>query len=1077
MNEWGRQLRNKYRIEIEECRVELEFLRNSSNDSNHGRYEEVSRRMSILLAQEEAFWKQRAKVYWLRDGDTNSRFFHATASAKKKRNEITHLKNDEGDTVDSQHEICEVAKAYFDQLFSPGQQSNNDVIDYIAPSITEFNNDQLMAPFQIREFKEALFAMHSDKAPGPDGLNPTFYKRFWNLCGVEIFNAGVSWLERGSFPEQIMATNIVLIPKKDNPETMKDLRPISLCNVLYKIISKVLANRLKPLLPQCISQEQSAFVENRSIIDNVMIASEIIHHMKCKTKGKMGEVALKIDISKAYDRVDWGYVKKVMQKMGFHEKWVNWISMCMESVHYQVLVNGESVGPVKPMRGLRQGDPLSPYIFIMCAEGLSRLIKKSEARGEVHGIKVCRGAPLLTHLLFADDCFLFCRADVNECTKLKMILKTYEEASGQAINLQKSEIFFSKNTSEEVKENIKRIFQVSEGLGSGKYLGLPSTIGRKKKAIFGYLRDRVWKRIQQWSGKHLSKAGREVLIKSVAQSIPTYCMSTFLLPTTLGEEIQRMINSFWWGANGRQRKGINWLNWDKLCMRKEYGGMNFRHLYGFNLAMLGKQGWKLLTNQDTIVTKIFKAKYFPKSDFLGASLGHNPSFVWRSIYTSQVIVRGGLRWCIGDGRSIELWKEPWLRSNECSYITTPMLQGGEHMKVADIMETGSSRWNWSMINTMFNDRDIREIHNMAINSGGREDKRIWKFNNKGHYTVKSAYRYTMENLIDNEAYRVPGNWMLIWNLRIPQRVKIFLWRVVRGCLPTRDRLQRKGIQCTDLCPHCETTFENEWHLFIGCDSAKKVWMEAGLWDMIQEHVDNATGFENLCFSILAAAQEPIKSDIVMVLWCVWKRRNEKIWEEVEKPASLSIQSARELLFQWREVRKDGTAARTASTTTIVRWQPSEEGTVKCNVDAALFNEHQQFGAGICIRGAQGIFIKAKTIHFEGSPPPMEAEAYALKEAIIWLGELGLSRVDIELDCLPVVQAINDKSSNQTEFGIIIEDCKILLANYPNFKISFIRRQANFVAHTLARASRSYASHQTFDLIPSCIVPTLMNEIV
>jgi hypothetical protein len=255
-----------------------------------------------------------------------------------------------------------------------------------------------------------------------------------------------------------------------------------------------------------------------------------------------------------------------------------------------------------------------------------------------------------------------------------------------------------------------------------------------------------------------------------------------------------MINSFWWGANGRQRKGINWLNWDKLCMRKEYGGMNFRHLYGFNLAMLGKQGWKLLTNQDTIVTKIFKAKYFPKSDFLGASLGHNPSFVWRSIYTSQVIVRGGLRWCIGDGRSIELWKEPWLRSNECSYITTPMLQGGEHMKVADIMETGSSRWNWSMINTMFNDRDIREIHNMAINSGGREDKRIWKFNNKGHYTVKSAYRYTMENLIDNEAYRVPGNWMLIWNLRIPQRVKIFLWRVVRGCLPTRDRLQRKGIQ-------------------------------------------------------------------------------------------------------------------------------------------------------------------------------------------------------------------------------------------------------------------------------------------
>jgi hypothetical protein len=191
---------------------------------------------------------------------------------------------------------------------------------------------------------------------------------------------------------------------------------------------------------------------------------------------------------------------------------------------------------------------------------------------------------------------------------LKEVLTKYEEASGQAINLQKSEIFFSKNTAENVKTSIKNVFQVTEGMGSGKYLGLPSIVGRKKKAIFGYLRDRVWKRIQQWSGKHLSKAGREVLIKSVAQSIPTYCMSTFLLPTTLGDEIQRMLNSFWWGSNREQNKGINWLSWDKLTMRKEFGGMGFRHLHGFNLAMLGKQGWNLLTNQDTIVARIFKAR-------------------------------------------------------------------------------------------------------------------------------------------------------------------------------------------------------------------------------------------------------------------------------------------------------------------------------------------------------------------------------------------------------------------------------------------------------------------------------------
>jgi len=296
----------------------------------------------------------------------------------------------------------------------------------------------LLAAFNISEFKKALFSMHSDKAPGPDGLNPAFFKRFWHLCGVEIFHAAMNWLNNGEFPSQMMNTNIALIPKKDNPETMRDLRPISLCNVIYKIISKVLANRLKPLLQNCISQEQSVFVENRSIIDNVMAAHEIIHHMKCKRKGKVGEVALKIDISKAYDRVEWEYAKRVMRRMGFHDRWINWMTMCMESVNYQVLINGEKVGPIVPKRGLRQGDPLSPSLFILCAEGLSALLKRTEARGDIHGVKVCRGASLLTHLLFADDCFLFCRANMRETTKMKEILQAYEVMLGQAINFQKS---------------------------------------------------------------------------------------------------------------------------------------------------------------------------------------------------------------------------------------------------------------------------------------------------------------------------------------------------------------------------------------------------------------------------------------------------------------------------------------------------------------------------------------------------------------------------------------------------------------------------------------------------------------
>jgi hypothetical protein len=335
------------------------------------------------------------------------KFFHATASARKKRNNITSLSNSNGELINDQNGMCNIAKDYFDQLFKQGLHDEEVVTNLMQGRVTLEDNQRLTNDFVIEEFKEALFSMHSDKAPEPDGLNPAFYKRFWELCGREIYDTSLMWLQRGSFPEHMNDTNIVLIPKVDKPTSMKDLRRISLCNVVYRIISKVLANRLKPLLNRYISVEQSAFIPDRSILDNGMVAMETIHHMKCKVKGKVGEVALKIDISKAYGRVEWRYLLNVMRKMGFCEKWLNWIIMCLNSVQYSILINGESVGPINSGRGLRQGDPLSPYLFILCAEGLTTLIKKYEGRGDIHGIKVCLGAPSLSHLLFADDCFLF----------------------------------------------------------------------------------------------------------------------------------------------------------------------------------------------------------------------------------------------------------------------------------------------------------------------------------------------------------------------------------------------------------------------------------------------------------------------------------------------------------------------------------------------------------------------------------------------------------------------------------------------------------------------------------------------
>jgi len=198
-----------------------------------------------------------------------------------------------------------------------------------------------------------------------------------------------------------------------------------LCNVLYKLLSKVLENRLKKILHKCIANSQSGFVPGRSIMDNALVAIELVHYMKTKTKGKEKSVVLKLDISKAYDRIDWSYLKDVMSKMGFSEKWIQWIMLCVETVDYSVIMNNEKVGPIIPGRGLRQDDPLSPYLFILYAEGLSALIKNVENRRDLQGVRVFHIALRVSHLLFADDCFLFFQADEHQANTMKQILNQY----------------------------------------------------------------------------------------------------------------------------------------------------------------------------------------------------------------------------------------------------------------------------------------------------------------------------------------------------------------------------------------------------------------------------------------------------------------------------------------------------------------------------------------------------------------------------------------------------------------------------------------------------------------------------
>jgi hypothetical protein len=320
------------------------------------------------------------------------------ASARRKKNLVKGLVDDQGVKHEDLGEMEAMVRDFFTNLFtSEVQEVDQRVLDDVNCRVTVDMNFLLTSPFSREEVKDAMFSIGDLKAPGPDGLHAIFFKRFWNMLGDELIDEVLHAINNAVIPEGWKDTTIVMIPKVEIPDRVSQFRPISRCNVVYKVISKVLSSRLKSILPDFISHHQSAFVPGRLITDNILLAYECIHTMK-KKKGRRGLCAVKLDMQKAYDRVEWIFLEKIMLKFGFDQRWVKLIMACVSSVKYRVRFNSVETEDIVPTKGLRQGDPLSPYLYLLVAEGLSCMIRGAEERGELEGVKVSREAPVISHL-------------------------------------------------------------------------------------------------------------------------------------------------------------------------------------------------------------------------------------------------------------------------------------------------------------------------------------------------------------------------------------------------------------------------------------------------------------------------------------------------------------------------------------------------------------------------------------------------------------------------------------------------------------------------------------------------------
>ncbi|XP_038974764.1 uncharacterized protein LOC120106009 [Phoenix dactylifera] len=459
-------------------------------------------------------------------------------------------------------------------------------------------------------------------------------------------------------------TFITLIPKRQDATEPGHFRPISLCSTLYKATTKILAVRLRDILPRLISLEQGAFLGGRSITDNVLIAQEFMFDLR-RAPMRRSLMGIKLDMERAYDRVRWDFLQQSLQGFGFPEIWISWVMSCVRCPSFAILVNGTPSRFFESSRGLRQGCPLSPLLFTVCADALSRLLRHATSTQELEAYRPAEGAVSISHILYADDC-LFPKTRVA------------------------------------AKHSILEILGVGEQVGILTYLGIPISGQRLRSRDLTFLELSIRQRLEGWQRLTLSMMGRITLVRSVLSAIPTYFLSNSLIPMEVLRTIEQLFRDFIWGGSGG-RGGIHLVAWEVVCQPTRAGGLGLQSMVVRREALAALHVARFMLEPDSLWSSLMRAKYGALVPGIRAGRHHSP--VWREMCARAVQVLPEITWSIGDGRSIDVLADRWVTEQPISLL--PTLVDSARLvgcRVCDLYDQAGGQWREGLVRETFGEQ-------------------------------------------------------------------------------------------------------------------------------------------------------------------------------------------------------------------------------------------------------------------------------------------------------------------------------------------------------------------------------------